>query len=94
MFGLGPVKLTLIASGFNCPPLAAQNQYGHKVNLATEQHGFITHFNIEDGNSADATLYRPVLDVCQADYQSTPESVVADAAMPATIMFARHPSVG
>ena len=25
-------------------------QYGHKVNLATEQHGFITYFNIEDGN--------------------------------------------
>ena len=53
-------------------------QYGHKVNLATEQHGFITYFNIEDGNPADATLYGPVLDVCQTDYQSTPESVVAD----------------
>ena len=33
---------------------------------------------IEDGNPADATLYRPMLDACQADYQSTPESVVAD----------------
>ena len=41
-------------------------QYGHKVNLATEQHGFITYFNIEDGNPADATLYRPVLDACRA----------------------------
>ena len=48
------------------------------MNLATEQHGFITYFNIEDGNPAGATLYRPVLDACQADYQSTPESVVAD----------------
>ena len=53
-------------------------QYGHKVNLATEQHGLITYFNIEDGNPADATLYRPVLDACEADYQDTPESVVAD----------------
>ena len=33
---------------------------------------------IEDGNPADATLYRPVRDACQADCQSTPESVVAD----------------
>ena len=33
-------------------------QYGHKVNLATEQHGFITYFNIENGNPADTTLYR------------------------------------
>ena len=48
------------------------------MNLATEQHGLITYFNIEDGNPADATLYRPVLDACEADYPSTPESVVAD----------------
>ena len=48
------------------------------MNLATEQHGLITYFNIEDGNPADATLYRPVLDACQADYPSTPESVIAD----------------
>ena len=53
-------------------------QYGHEVNLATEQHGLITYFNIENGNPSDATLYRPVLDACQADYPSTPESVVAD----------------
>lgn len=53
-------------------------QYGHKLNLATEQHGFVTYFNIEDGNPADVTLYRPVLDACEAAYQATPESVVAD----------------
>ena len=58
------------------------------------QHGFITYFNIENGNPADATLYRPVLDACQADYQSMPESVVADGGMPATTMSARHASVG
>lgn len=53
-------------------------QYGHKVNLATEQYGFVTYFSIEDGNPADATLYRPVLDACEAAYQTTPDAVVAD----------------
>lgn len=53
-------------------------QYGHKVNLATEQHGFVTYFNIEDGNPADTTLYQPVLDACQAVYRTTPDAVVAD----------------
>ena len=53
-------------------------QYGHKVNLATEQKGFVTYCHIEHGNPADATLYPAVLDACQADYQTTPESVVAD----------------
>jgi IS5 family transposase len=53
-------------------------QYGHKVNLATERHGFVTYFNIEDGNPADSTLYQPVLDACQSDYEITPNAVVAD----------------
>lgn len=53
-------------------------QYGHKVNLATERHGFVTYFAIEDGNPADAVLYRPVLDACEAAYQTTPDAVVAD----------------
>lgn len=53
-------------------------QYGHKVNLATEQYGFVTYFNIEDGNPADVTLYQTVLDACQAAYRTTPDSVVAD----------------
>jgi IS5 family transposase len=53
-------------------------QYGHKVNLATERSGFVTYFNIEDGNPADSTLYQPVLEACQSDYEITPSAVVAD----------------
>lgn len=53
-------------------------QYGHKVNLATEQRGFVIYVNIEDGNPADSSLYQPVLDACQADYEMTPGAVVAD----------------
>jgi len=53
-------------------------QYGHKINLATERHGFVTYLNIEEGNPADANLYRPVLEACRKDYQVTPHSVVAD----------------
>ena len=53
-------------------------QYGHKINLATQEDGFITYLNIEKGNPADVTLYHPVLQACQADYQQIPDSVVAD----------------
>lgn len=53
-------------------------QYGHKINLATERHGFVTYLKIEEGNPADASLYMPVLDACQKDYEKTPHSVVAD----------------
>ena len=53
-------------------------QYGHKVNLATQEDGFITYMNIEDGNPADTMLYMPVLDACHNDYQRRPVAVVAD----------------
>ena len=53
-------------------------QFGHKINLATQQDGFITYCRIEEGNPADALLYMPVLDASQSDYQSVPNAVVAD----------------
>lgn len=53
-------------------------QYGHKINLATQQDGFITYLNIENGNPADSNLYQPVLKACEADYDQLPVSVVAD----------------
>lgn len=53
-------------------------QYGHKINLATEQHGFVTYLKIEDGNPADSTLYQPVLEACREDYQTVPHAIVAD----------------
>jgi IS5 family transposase len=53
-------------------------QFGHKINLATQQDGFITYCRIEDGNPADSVLYLSVLDASQADYKMVPNSVVAD----------------
>lgn len=53
-------------------------QYGHKINLATQQDGFITYLKIEEGNPADSNLYHPVLQACKADYKQLPATVVAD----------------
>ena len=55
-----------------------ETEYGHKINLATQEDGFITYLNIEKGNPADVTLYQPVLQACKTDYQQLPGSVVAD----------------
>ncbi len=53
-------------------------QFGHKINLATQQDGFITYCRVEDGNPADAVLYMPVLKASENNYQNVPSSVVAD----------------
>ena len=55
-----------------------ETEYGHKINLATQEDGFITYLNIEKGNPADVTLYQPVLQACKTDYHQLPSSVVAD----------------
>ena len=55
-----------------------ETEYGHKINLATQEDGFITYLNIEKGNPADVKLYQPVLQTCKTDYQQLPSSVVAD----------------
>jgi IS5 family transposase len=52
--------------------------YGHKINLATQENGFITYLNIEDGNPAECTLYLPVLTASDEDYSQIPINVVAD----------------
>ena len=52
--------------------------YGHKVNLATQEDGFITYCNVEEGNPCDSILFLPVLDACHAHYQRYPTSSVAD----------------
>lgn len=52
--------------------------YGHKINLATQEDGFITYLNIETGNPSDSALYLPVLLACDSDYECKPTSVVAD----------------
>ena len=53
-------------------------QYGHKINLSTENSGFITYFSIEDGNPADKDLFLPVLNTHQEKYDRLPTSVVCD----------------
>lgn len=52
--------------------------YGHKVNLATQDHGFVTYLNIEKGNPSDKILYLPVLETHQKSFEKLPHSVVAD----------------
>jgi len=53
-------------------------QYGHKVNLSTEENGFITHFSIESGNPGDKNLFLPVLEAHKKSYGCLPLSVVCD----------------
>lgn len=53
-------------------------QYGHKINLATQAHGFVTYLNIESGNPADKSLYLPVLEASNSDYGQLPVETVAD----------------
>lgn len=53
-------------------------QYGHKINLATQQDGFIMYMNVENGNPADVTLYQRVLQTCEQDYGQVPTTAVAD----------------
>ena len=53
-------------------------QYGHKVNLSTEENGFITHFSIENGNPGDKELFLPVLAAHEKHYNHLPSSTVCD----------------
>ena len=52
--------------------------YGHKINLATQEDGYITYLNIESGNPADCTLYLPVLNASKKNYGQVPITVAAD----------------
>ena len=53
-------------------------QYGHKINMSSEAHGFITHLSIEKGNPADKCLCLPVLQAHQERFDVLPTSFVAD----------------
>jgi len=57
---------------------ARETQYGHKVNLATEANGIVTHLSVLDGNPADKILYQPVLDDHQKLFGELPHTTVAD----------------
>jgi len=53
-------------------------QYGHKINLSSEKHGFITHLSIEEGNPADSDRFLPILHAHQENLGRLPKSVVSD----------------
>ena len=47
--------------------------YGHKINLATQENGFITYLNIENVNPTDCQLCLPVLTACEENYSQVPK---------------------
>lgn len=53
-------------------------EYGHKINLSTDLHGFITALSIEKGNPKDSKLYLPFLKAHQVQYRQLPETTIAD----------------
>lgn len=52
--------------------------YGHKVNLASEKHGFITVVMIEEGNPSDAERFIPLLEKHQSLYGCIAQTTIAD----------------
>lgn len=52
--------------------------YGHKINLSTTRGGFVTHMSIEDGNPKDSSLYLPVLEYHETNFNTIPENVASD----------------
>jgi transposase, IS5 family len=61
--------------------------YGHKINLSTDQHGFITVVMIEAGNPNDSERYIPLLEQHQRLYDCVPATTIADGC------YARHHNI-
>jgi IS5 family transposase len=57
---------------------AREVEFGHKVNLAGGKSNLILDCRILDGNPADATIYRDVLDRIQENYGIVPRDIVTD----------------
>jgi len=53
-------------------------QYGHKINLSTEDHGLITALSIEKGNPSDGDRFLPMLQAHQETLKTLPLSIVCD----------------
>jgi IS5 family transposase len=53
-------------------------QYGHKINLSTEDHGLITVLSIEKGNPSDREQFLPMLQAHQQTLKKLPRSVACD----------------
>lgn len=56
-----------------------ETQYGHKLNLATGRAGFVLDVVVEEGNPADSTRLKPMVDRIKAIYGRLPRQVAADA---------------
>lgn len=53
-------------------------QYGHKINVASDVRGLLTHLSIEEGNAADVERYIPILRMHEMRYGTPPETAAAD----------------
>lgn len=53
-------------------------EYGHKINVASEKNGFLTHVAIEKGNPADADRFIPIIDAHRECLGCLPNATVAD----------------
>ena len=53
-------------------------EYGHKVNLSTDRHGFITTLMIEAGNPKDSERFIPLLTQHKQLYGCLPSTTIAD----------------
>lgn len=53
-------------------------EYGHKLNLSTNKHGFITVVMLETGNPKDSERFIPLLEKHQALYGHVPTTSIAD----------------
>lgn len=53
-------------------------EYGHKLNLSTNQHGLITTVMLEQGNPKDSTRFIPLLEAHQRLYGHVPKTTIAD----------------
>lgn len=53
-------------------------EYGHKINLATDNNGLITTLMIEEGNPCDTKRFIPIVESHQTHYGCIPETTIAD----------------
>ncbi len=56
-----------------------ETQYGHKLNLTTGRAGFVLDVVVEEGNPADSTRLKPMVERIQEIYGRLPRQVAADA---------------
>lgn len=54
------------------------NEYGHKINLATDKSGLITAVLIEQGNPCDTERFIPLIESHKALYKCMPRTTIAD----------------